>query len=156
MSPEQGAAVRELTDRSDVYALGVLLYQMLSGAPPFVARTWAMVLHMHRTQPPMPLDVVSAGIDPRLSDLTGQMLDKDPPQRPTLREVVSTLDEILADMGAGAHAVAPLPPRRTSDSALQTESISDSGLEVIIEAQPEEATQSIATARTARRGGHGG
>ncbi|HEU5041005.1 MAG TPA: serine/threonine-protein kinase [Gemmatimonadales bacterium] len=51
MSPEQITALKEIDLRSDLYSLGVVLYECLAGQPPFVHRNEAVVLHMHLTQP---------------------------------------------------------------------------------------------------------
>jgi serine/threonine protein kinase len=51
MSPEQITALKEIDLRSDLYALGVVLYECLAAQPPFVHRNEAVVLQMHLTQP---------------------------------------------------------------------------------------------------------
>jgi len=95
MSPEQAALERKLTDRADVYALGVMIYELLSGAPPFAASTYALLLDMHRFSAPIPLDRMAPRLDRRLVDLVNQMLAKKPAERPSMDEVAMTLERIL-------------------------------------------------------------
>ena len=82
MSPEQvrGGTVDE---RSDVYSLGIVLYQMLLGHPPFTGEAMA-VLAQHLQVPPPPVHQQddSPEIPAPLSDLVMQMLAKDPDERP--------------------------------------------------------------------------
>jgi len=61
MSPEQIGAVGELDPRSDVYALGCVVYEMLSGKPPFTGTT-SMVFMRHRKELPRPLGEVRPDI----------------------------------------------------------------------------------------------
>ncbi len=51
MSPEQITASREIDHRSDIYSLGCVLFECLTGRPPFVHRNEAIVLQLHLTQP---------------------------------------------------------------------------------------------------------
>ena len=53
MSPEQGRGAK-LDVRSDLYSVGVILYQMLTGRVPFVAESPVEVLHRHMHDPPTP------------------------------------------------------------------------------------------------------
>src|SRR5690606_28819341 len=78
MSPEQ-AAGRPVDHKSDLYALGVILYEMLTGMPPFVAGTMVEVLTCHLHQEPKTLP---AFVPTAIADLTLALLAKDPQERP--------------------------------------------------------------------------
>lgn len=80
MSPEQVAG-GDVDGRSDIYALGVVLYEMLGGQAPFEGRTPEAVLAAHISEPPPPLDTLRPDLDPRLMEVVGRALAKDPAER---------------------------------------------------------------------------
>ena len=80
MSPEQAAGER-VDERSDLYALGVVGYYMLSGRLPFQGATTAATLAQQRTQPPSPLASVAPGLPAPLTQAVDRCLAKDPAQR---------------------------------------------------------------------------
>jgi len=80
MSPEQGMG-EPLDTRSDVYSLGAMFYEMLSGARPFDAETVSGVINRHLYEPPPPF-VESLKIPRRISSAIMQALAKDPDARP--------------------------------------------------------------------------
>jgi serine/threonine-protein kinase len=57
MSPEQSAGDREIDGRSDLYALGVVAYQMLAGELPFQATSTPAMLVKHLSERPVPVDL---------------------------------------------------------------------------------------------------
>lgn len=78
MSPEQ--AMGEASDgRSDLYSLGVMLFEALAGHPPFTAATPIALLHKHLTEPP---PAIGRGCPPELEKLIAELLEKNPTHRP--------------------------------------------------------------------------
>ncbi|MEQ1501307.1 MAG: serine/threonine-protein kinase [Myxococcota bacterium] len=94
MSPEY-VETGELEPRSDVYALGVMMYAMLTGAPPFVGRM-LIVMQEQVTATPPPLSIRVPGVATWLEVLVMEMLAKQPEHRPSAVEVVERLRENLA------------------------------------------------------------
>src|SRR4029077_9686346 len=92
MAPEQ--AVADAVDhRADLYSIGVVAYEMLSGQPPFDGRTAQQLLAAHATQAPEPLVRRRASVPPVLAQLIMQLLEKNPADRPqSADEVRRTLD----------------------------------------------------------------
>ena len=80
MSPEQ-AMGRVLDGRSDVYALGVVLYELLAGAPPFDAPDAYAVGYKHVHEAPVPLEVAAPGAPPALAAVVMRALAKNPDER---------------------------------------------------------------------------
>src|SRR5258706_5459228 len=74
MSPEQGRGV-PLDARSDIYAVGVVAYEMLNGKPPFDGRIPTEVVMMHLRDKPAPL---ASTVPPNVAKLVMKALDKDP------------------------------------------------------------------------------
>ncbi|HEU4734174.1 MAG TPA: protein kinase [Kofleriaceae bacterium] len=100
MAPEQ-AMGRPVDARTDLYALGVMLFRLASGRVPFDAPTMASMLLAHATQPPPPLHTLAPDTSPALAALIMQLLEKDPAARPaSAAEVVARLDGCLQELGA--------------------------------------------------------
>ena len=77
MSPEQCRGITEEIDhRTDVYALGIILYEMLTGAPPFMSAGWGDVVLMHVTKPVPPPRAKNADIPAELEAVILKALAK--------------------------------------------------------------------------------
>jgi predicted Ser/Thr protein kinase len=81
MSPEQASGARELDGRSDLYSLGIVGYQMLSGRLPFEGETFRDVIVQHVTREPAPLAVVAPDAPPDLAEPVMRCLAKEPSRR---------------------------------------------------------------------------
>jgi len=81
MSPEQAVGESQVDARSDVYAVAIVGYEMLTGAPPFTGRTVQAVVAAHLSQAPRPLREVRPDVPGALADAIGRALAKDPADR---------------------------------------------------------------------------
>ena len=81
MAPEQ-ALGKPADERSDIYALGCVLYALLTGHPPFTGDSAAAVLNQHANVAPPPLDAAIGRASPQLGSYVLQMLSKSPDDRP--------------------------------------------------------------------------
>ncbi len=107
MAPEQCRGARGVDDRADVYALSVILYQIIAGQPPFSASGPAEVMAMHLFDEPPPLQGHAPQLSPELAQLVHSMLRKQPLQRPTMAEVARRLSE-MANLPDDFTEVVPL------------------------------------------------
>lgn len=96
MSPEQAAAEQNIGHRSDIYSVGVLAYELLTGRPPPEADTTRGVIMGHITAQPNPLASSRDDLPPVLVEVVERCLEKEPANRwQGADEIVSRL-EIIA------------------------------------------------------------
>jgi CHASE2 domain-containing sensor protein len=96
MAPEQASGrTRAVGPATDVYALGVILYELLTGWPPFRGETVMETLDQVRFQTPIPPSQLQPGLPPNLDAVCLKCLEKEPVQRyPTAEDLVHSLLEI--------------------------------------------------------------
>jgi Tol biopolymer transport system component len=100
MAPEQATADPQLDHRVDIYALGVLAYEMLTGHPPFHGLTPQQTLAAHVTQAPVPVTQRRPGIAPVLDALIMRCLAKRPADRfQTADELGAALEPLATPSG---------------------------------------------------------
>jgi adenylate cyclase len=100
MSPEQARGT-SAESPSDIFALGIVLYQFASGRHPFEGDGERGVLYAIATSHPVPLSVVNPEIPAVLSELVETMLHKDARMRPTAAEVEAILTALAAEAAFG-------------------------------------------------------
>jgi serine/threonine-protein kinase len=93
-APEQGTARRFITAAADVYSLGVMLYEALTGCPPFTALSPHDAARAHCREIPLDLRLTRADASLEVSELCQRMLAKEPLRRPDADQVVRWLAEL--------------------------------------------------------------
>ena len=119
MAPEQAAADPNVDHRADLYALGIVLYEMLAGTPPFHGRSPQELLRAQLADLPAPIASRRYDVPVRLADLIDKCLEKDPGNRPrNATEVFRWLDDPAVVSGTFATA-SPAVSRRRSRTAMR-------------------------------------
>ena len=91
IAPEQAKGYA-IDHRADIYALGGIMFELLTGRPPFVADNAMEIVAKHLMETPVRVSTLAPDVPPALDELVDQMLAKQPEKRPTLARVVEVLD----------------------------------------------------------------
>jgi Tol biopolymer transport system component/tRNA A-37 threonylcarbamoyl transferase component Bud32 len=130
MAPEQAAADPNIDRRADIYAFGVLGYELLTGRTPFTDLTPQAMLVAHLTQPPAPVTALRPTVSPALEALIMRCLEKKPADRFQSTEELLPLLEALATPSLGITPAAT-PPVRPPAAPLRRVAYAAGGLAVL-------------------------
>lgn len=114
-TPEFGAPEQFLTERgderSDLYALGGMLFAMLAGRPPFSGQNGIAVVRRKLDEEAPPLDAFRPGLPPEVTALVAELLERDPDRRPqSAQQVQQRLQALLALCAAAQAPTEVVPP----------------------------------------------
>lgn len=152
MSPEQALSTGEVDSRSDIYSLGLILFECIVGQPPFVAQTSMQYLSAHSTKPPPKLRSQYPEAPEALEALIDACLAKDPNDRPQTADAVA---EALAaikrsvESGAGMQPIQIQIPRGVKGATAHPQTVADaSGVGIGMAARPDATLPSPARGAT--------
>ena len=112
MAPEQ-AAGEGVDHRADLYALGVVAYEALTGHPPFEGRTAQQLLAAHATQTPEPVERRRASVPPALAALVMRLLEKNPADRPQTADAALAALDAVPEVATTTPVPSELQPARS-------------------------------------------
>ncbi len=122
MAPEQAAADPHMDHRADIYAVGAMGYELLTGRPPFTGSSPQMVLAAHVTEQPRPVTDHRAAVPPAMAETIMRCLEKKPADRwQTAADLLAQFEALAATPSGGitptttrpiAAVVIPSPSRR--------------------------------------------
>jgi serine/threonine-protein kinase len=118
MSPEQCRGTKEVDHRTDIYALGVILYEMVCGRPPFVSEGFGEMVHLHISEPPPPPRTVNPTVPADLETIIMSCLVKNPDQRTqTMAELYERLTgrQVSGRRAAARVSAAALAPTMATE-----------------------------------------
>lgn len=133
MSPEQCEGDMTVDERSDLYALGVIIYEMIEGHPPFDSKEILKILIAHLNDP---VPKMRTEIPEQLRDLVERMLEKDRDDRPdSAHDVTDVLHSVLVDKAMHDGHLGPDVSQEISRSLLKRDR-DDTGEDVLRDSKP--------------------
>jgi serine/threonine protein kinase len=117
MAPEQASGDPQIDHRADIYALGVVTYEMLAGRPPFWGRITTAVLAAHVVEAPEPIERLRPAVPPMLANLVMQCLAKRAADRPqSAVQLIHVLDTISTPTGGSVPTTVVMAPPAAASS----------------------------------------
>ena len=147
MAPEQCTGLGDVDERADVYALGVILFEMLTGARPFAGAS-SEVMRQHLFVEP-PVERLPAALPEPLRALVTAMLAKEPTRRPATVEVVARLRALEAEHAGVLEDEPALPHADTLPARVApAETVAGHRLRVVQASQPSTASLAAVSRET--------
>jgi predicted Ser/Thr protein kinase len=150
MSPEQIRGTPAVSHKTDLYALGVVLYQMLVGKPPFEGNTPVVLMHSHLNEPPPRPSAKLAEIPRKLDDLIVSLMAKSPSDRPWDAAAVGASLTDLRDKAEKGVAVKMVWPSNGPEAVKAPRANDAAGVEPTRK-KTRKATSSAGVSRASRR-----
>lgn len=106
LAPEQCVDIKSTDSRSDVYSLGIMLYEMIAGEPPFTGATPAAIIKKRRDEPPAPLSAFRQDLHPQIEPIILSAIAHDPALRyQSAADFEEDLGRLASETGAEIPAV---------------------------------------------------
>ena len=141
MAPEQIAAEPWVDHRADIYAVGVLAYELLAGQPPFGREARQDILSAHLTETPRPLTTYRQDLPARLVEIVTKCLEKQPADRwQSADEIVRRLDALAT---TPRQSVAVRPARWASRAAIVVAAVATAAVGVALWARTGQDTSPL-------------
>ncbi len=119
IAPEQARGLRG-DGRADLYALGVMLYEMLSGHLPFKSESVVDLMKMHAFEVPPPLAQAAPGLPEGVCEFVHQLLEKEPDKRPGNADVArQTTHRLLKALERDSTSIKAMPTRHAETSKIE-------------------------------------
>ncbi|HMU38341.1 MAG TPA: serine/threonine-protein kinase [Pseudomonadota bacterium] len=127
MSPEQCRGAKGVDEKTDVYALGVMMFEMLVGRPPFSGSALGELMAKHMYEPAPKVAAVNPHVPEKIAHLVDVLLDKDKEKRPTMAVLEVQLEQLTTELPApqkhrhrNSGAMAVVPSDRTAEPDAKT------------------------------------
>lgn len=144
MSPEQCRGAGRIDEKTDVYSLGVVLYQMLCGRPPFIGAGIGELIHQHLGATPPPLSALVPQLRPDTAALVERLLRKSAAERPTMQQVVVELTELQSVTDQAEESRRELARSSTAPARDEVKGL----LANLLGAEPEPESDSASTSKS--------